>query len=59
MMKNNCGLSYKYVVCMCIGMSARVFPFIWKWRLASHKLHSCFKESENTCFFIIIILQMF
>lgn len=50
-MKKNCGVSYKYIVCMYIGMCAWVFPFIWKWRFASLKLHSCFKESEDTCFF--------
>lgn len=56
-MKKNCGVSYKYIVCMYIGMCAWVFPFIWKWRFASLKLHSCFKESEDTCLFFLLFYK--
>lgn len=46
-MKNKCGISYKYLVCVCMDMCVCVFPFICKCRLASHECHSFFKESEN------------
>lgn len=68
-MKNKCGISYKYLACVCMDMHVFVFPFRCKCRLASHQLHSFFKESENIlksfsviyykCLRIILIINLF